>query len=216
MTPGEYVMLAVSDTGSGINKEDKGSIFEPFFTTKGESGTGLGLATAYGIVKQHGGNIWVYSEPEKGSTFKVYLPVSKEARTEEKETIEKAANLGGTETILLVEDNQQLLNLCLSILKSQGYTVIAAPNGAEALSMMDNYNETVGLLLTDVVMPNMNGKELYSRLSETYPELKVLYMSGYTDNVIARRGVLDEGTQFIQKPFSVHSLSTKVREILDE
>ncbi len=214
--PGAYVMMAVSDTGFGMDEETREHIFEPFFSTKGERGTGLGLATVYGIVKQHGGNIWVCSESGKGTTFKVYLPVSKETHVEERASKGTFTGLKGSETILLVEDNEHVRNIGQIILKQQGYSVLVAENGTEALSIVETHADPVHLLLTDVVMPEMNGRELFNRAAEKRPSLKVLYMSGYTDNVIAHRGVLDEGVQFIQKPFTVQGLSTKVREVLEQ
>ncbi|MDM8521864.1 PAS domain S-box protein [Desulfococcaceae bacterium HSG8] len=213
--PGSYVMLAVSDTGSGMDEETRGQIFEPFFSTKGERGTGLGLATVYGIVKQHGGNIWVYSEPGKGTTFKVYLPVSEDVHVETEPLEKPARNQRGSETILLVEDSEQVRDLTHTILERQGYTILMAGNGAEALAVLASHGGHVHLLLTDVVMPGMNGKELFAKAAEKYPGLKVLYMSGYTGNVIAQCGVLDEGIAFIQKPFSVKAMAAKVREVLD-
>ena len=214
--PGAYVMLAVSDTGPGMDDETRKHLFEPFFSTKGEQGTGLGLATVYGIVKQHGGNVWVYSEPGKGTTFKVYLPVSEEARAEEKASKKTAAGLKGSETILLAEDNEQVRRLAQHILRRQGYTVLVAEDGPEALTILASHDDPVHLLLTDVVMPEMNGRELFARATESHPGLKVLYMSGYTASVIAHRGVLEEGTAFIQKPFNVQALAAKVREVLEQ
>ena len=217
--PGLYVMLAVSDTGCGMDKETIGKIFEPFFSTKGEQGTGMGLATVYGIIKQHGGNVWVYSEPDKGAIFKVYMPVSEEAhidiKTREKPDIKGKEILRGSETVLLAEDDEQARILVLTMLKQYGYTVIEAENGTEALAALESYEGTVHLLLSDVVMPGMNGKDLFAKATEKRPDLKVLYMSGYAESVIVRRGVLDEGVDFIQKPFTVIALVTKIREVLD-
>jgi PAS domain S-box-containing protein len=212
---GSYVLLSISDTGYGIDKEIQNKIFEPFFSTKGEQGTGLGLSTVYGIVKQHSGNIWVDSEPKKGSTFRVYLPVSEESVIDKKVSGKNPAKLGGGETILLVEDNEQVLTLSDTILKKLGYTTIVARNGAEALKTVGEQEGKVDLILTDVVMPDMNGRDLYEIVTKKYPEIDVLYMSGYTDNVIAQHGVLEKGVQFIQKPFSVEALSMKVRKVLD-
>jgi CheY-like chemotaxis protein len=215
--PGAYAQLAVSDTGHGMGEETLARLFEPFFSTKGEGGTGLGLATCYGIVKQHGGNIWIYSEPGKGATFKVYLPLAetKTAHSEDPTGSTTAADLTGIESILLVEDNEQVRELSLAILHRQGYSVITAENGREALAVLDRHEGPVHLLLTDVVMPGMNGRELFIEAVEKHPGLKVLFMSGYTDNVIAHHGVLDPGVAFIQKPFSVKDLAAKVREALD-
>ncbi len=214
--PGDYVMLMVSDTGCGMDSEIRAHLFEPFFTTKAmDKGTGLGLATVYGIVKQHGGNIWVYSEPGKGTSFKVYLPVSDPEQPSQHSPSPLPANLRGTETILLVEDNPQVRKLARILLRRRGYTVLSAENGRAALAVLEQAAAPVDLLLTDVVMPEMSGKALYDRIAAGYASLKVLYMSGYSDNVIAHRGVLDPGVQFIQKPFSLEALATKVREVLD-
>lgn len=213
--PGSYVMLAVSDTGRGMDQETLEHIFEPFFSTKGDQGTGLGLATVYGIVKQHGGHVWVYSEVGKGSTFKVYLPVSERSPAEKKVEEEIAPHMQGSETILLAEDNDQVRILAEAVLKRQGYTVLVADRGAEALNLLKAHTGKVDLLLTDVVMPDMNGKVLFEKAVAVQPGLRVLYMSGYTDDVIASRGVLDEGVRFIQKPFTVRALAAKVREVLE-
>lgn len=212
---GKYVVLAVSDTGVGMDQETQLQIFEPFFTTKGELGTGLGLATVYGIIKQHNGNISVYSKPGNGSTFKIYLPVSKRADIDEPAGSGASTTLQGTETILLVEDNDEVRNTVFDILEHQGYTVLVANNGIDALEIMSSQGSRVQMLLTDVVMPGMNGKELYATLSRDYPGLKVLYMSGYTDNIIVHHGVLEDGMQFIQKPFTNQAIAAKVRGVLD-
>lgn len=213
---GRYVSLIISDTGCGMDKETRELIFEPFFSTKGEQGTGLGLATVYGIVKQHRGNIWVYSEPGEGTSFKVYLPVSDEKYLEKKAPKESGKDLNGFETILLVEDNEQVRDICYTILKQNKYRVLIAKNGAEALEILESHKESVHLLLSDVIMPGMNGKELFIKATAKQPGIKVLYMSGYTDNIIAQHGVLDEGVQFIQKPFTFHGLATKIREVLEQ
>jgi len=212
---GLYVMLAVHDTGCGMNKDLQAQIFEPFFSTKGEHGTGLGLSTVYGIVKQHGGNIWVDSKPEEGSIFKVLLPATGEKIVEK--AIEKpvAHDRGGCETILLVEDSEQVRHLSQAILTRCGYTTLVAKNGVEALKILAANDAQIDLMLTDVVMPDMNGKDLHKRIKKKYPQIKVLFMSGYTDNVIARHGILEQDVHFIQKPFSVRGLSAKVRTILD-
>ncbi len=212
---GQYVMLAVSDTGCGMDEETREHIFEPFFSTKGDKGTGLGLATVYGIVKQHEGNIWVDSEPERGTTFKVYLPVAGVKQVEIKNDEKKpVAELEGSETILVVEDNVQVRQLTDNILKRQGYKPLLAGSGSEALTILASHNRPVDLLLTDVVMPDINGKELFLQVAEKYPDIRVLYMSGYTNDVIAHRGILDEGVRFIQKPFTIQGLSAKIREVL--
>ncbi|MFW6374526.1 MAG: ATP-binding protein, partial [Thermodesulfobacteriota bacterium] len=218
VVPGAYVMLGVSDTGCGMDADTREKVFEPFFTTKQkDKGTGLGLATVYGIVKQHRGNIWVYSEPRMGATFKVYLPVSPEAtRADNPPAFDRAeATRTGTETVLLVEDNRQVRELAEVILKREGYTVLTADSGKAALAGLNHHDGALHLLLTDVVMPGMNGRELYEQVADRYPKVKVVYMSGYTDNVIAHRGVMDPGIHFIQKPFSVNGLAAKVRDVLD-
>ncbi len=216
VTPGTYVMLMVSDTGIGMDAEQIEYIFEPFFTTKGgDKGTGLGLATVYGIVKQHRGDIWAYSEPGLGATFKVYLPVTAEAGHAMQRPPRESSARKGSETVLLVEDNRQVRDMALTILQRQGYTVLAAASGKEALVMMASHDGPVHLLLTDVVMPEMNGRKLFEEASRLQPDLKALYMSGYTDNVIAHCGVMDPEVQFIQKPFAISALTAKVREVLD-
>jgi PAS domain S-box-containing protein len=211
---GEYVMLSFSDTGHGMDEGTRLKIFEPFFSTKGKQGTGLGLATVYGIVKQHNGNIWAYSEPGKGSIFKVYLPITEKLPTDI--TIDKktSSELEGSETILLVEDDTQVRDLAFEILMEHGYTVLKAQNGKEALKVSALHEGSINLLLTDVVMPEMNGKDLFFNLRKAYPKMKVIYMSGYTENIISHHGVLDEGLQFIQKPFTVYNLAAKVRDVL--
>ena len=213
--PGDYVLLTVSDTGCGMDAAMQATIFEPFFTTKDKrKGTGLGLSTVYGIVKQSGGNIWVYSEKGKGTTFKTYFPVSPE-KTVQQEPPAKAGDLPrGSETILVAEDNEMVRSLARAILEKHGYRVLVAANGGEALQALAGHADPIDLLLTDVVMPDMNGKELFARVSRIRPKLRVLFMSGYTQNVIAHHGILDEGVSFIQKPFTVQALTAKVREVL--
>ncbi|MBM9521004.1 PAS domain S-box protein [Desulforhopalus vacuolatus] len=215
--PGEYVMLAVSDNGCGINREIIDNIFEPFFTTKKTGvGTGLGLATVFGIVKQNNGFINVYSEPDKGSTFKIYLPryLGDESQTIRKEIpVEQTIRNG--ETILLVEDEPAILEMTTMMLEGLGYTVMAAATPGEALRFVEEYPKQIQLLMTDVIMPEMNGKELAKNILARYPDLKRLFMSGYTADVIAHHGVLDEGVHFIQKPFSIQDLATKLREVLE-
>lgn len=213
--PGAYVMLSVSDTGCGMDTETCQHIFEPFYSTKGEYGTGLGLATVYGIVKQHGGNIWAYSEVGNGTAFKIYLPVSEasDATTENDSPI--PSDVKGSETILIVEDNAQVRDISREIFKRQGYTVHIAENGKEALAVLKQQEKSVDLILSDVVMPEMDGKNLFDQIAVYNPYVKILFMSGYTDDVIAHRGVLYEGANFIQKPFTAHALATKVREILE-
>jgi len=213
--PGHYVMLAVSDTGTGMDEETQARIFEPFFTTKElGKGTGLGLSTIYGIVKQSGGNIWVYSEVGRGTTFKIYLPRVDAEAQEYKHASATEEVLNGTETILLVEDEEMVRKLARQILATQGYRVLEATNGEEALRMCEHDQEPIELLLTDVIMPEMSGPELAERLHRLRPELRVLFMSGYTDDAIVHHGVLEEGAHFIQKPFAPDVLSRKVRQIL--
>jgi PAS domain S-box-containing protein len=217
VVPGQYVMLAVSDTGMGMSAETIAHIFEPFYSTKASgSGTGLGLSTVYGIVKQSGGYIWVYSEPGQGSTFKVYLPrVEEAAEVVIKDRKEKKIG-SGTETILLVEDDEAVRELARTVLASRGYNVLVATKPTDAERLCDERAEEIRLLLTDVVMPGLSGREIARRIGTRHPKIKVLYMSGYTDNVIARGGVLEEGLAFLQKPFTPSTLVEKVREILDK
>ncbi|EIM64965.1 histidine kinase,Response regulator receiver domain protein,histidine kinase,GAF domain-containing protein [Desulfobacter postgatei 2ac9] len=214
--PGEYTLLTVSDNGCGMNAETLENIFEPFFTTKeSDKGTGLGLATVYGVVKQNNGFINVYSEPGQGTTFRIYLPRhrTKEVRWPDKEAIRPAAR--GRETILLVEDEPAILRMTTMMLERTGYTVLAAGTPGEAIALAREHAGDIHLLMTDVVMPEMNGRDLAKNLLSLYPNLKLLFMSGYTANVIAHHGVLDEGVQFIQKPFSKTDLGVKVRAVLD-
>jgi PAS domain S-box-containing protein len=212
--PGKYVMLAVSDTGCGMDAETMSHLFEPFFTTKEQGkGTGLGLATVYGVVKQNKCFINVYSEPGQGTTVKMYLPrhaVKAETMQPRLQTVER-----GSETILLVEDEPAILKMTTIMLERLGYTVLPAPTPGEAIRLATENAGDIHLLLTDVVMPEMNGRDLAKNLLSLYPDLKRLFMSGYTANVIAHHGVLDEGVQFIQKPFSTQKLASKVREVLD-
>ncbi|MDY6905166.1 MAG: PAS domain-containing protein [Thermodesulfobacteriota bacterium] len=213
--PGQYAMLAISDQGQGMEPAVRDHIFEPFFTTKGEHGTGLGLATVFGIVKQHNGNIWLYSEPGRGTTFKIYLPVTQDVSYAPPATPEGIGiDLQGTETILLTEDNEPVRHLTKAILERYEYAVIAAKNGEEALAALTAHQGPVHLLLTDVILPGMNGRELYEKAIQYYPDLKVLYMSGYTDDIIAQHAVLGKKIQFIQKPFSVKGLAHKIKQAL--
>jgi PAS domain S-box-containing protein len=218
LRPGNYVMLAISDTGAGMDSETQSHIFEPFFTTKGPKGTGLGLSTVYGIVKQSGGYIWVYSEPGRGTAFKIYLPRVAELAESPAQVAtprESVATEPGTETILLVEDETNLRYLARQFLEKQGYRVIEAADGAVAVQIAVAHEGVIHLLLTDVIMPGMNGRELAQRISEIRPNVKVLYMSGYTENVIGRNGTLDAGVRLLQKPFTLRDLKSKVREALD-
>jgi two-component system cell cycle sensor histidine kinase/response regulator CckA len=212
---GPHVMLAVSDTGSGMDQNTLARIFEPFFTTKElGKGTGLGLSTVYGIVKQSGGNIWVYSEVGRGSTFKVYLPRVDENAQRYKRSSHLDEVFQGSETILLVEDEEMLRKLALQTLRLYGYQVLDAANGESAVSLCRQHHGPIHLALTDVIMPGMSGREVADRLLELRPEMRVLFMSGYTDDAIVHQGVLDEEANFIQKPFAPDALARKVREVL--
>jgi len=218
LKPGDYVLLTISDTGAGMDSETQSHIFEPFFTTKGPKGTGLGLSTVYGIVKQSGGFIWVYSEPGKGTAFKIYLPRVAEAAdvpAQVAASVETPPVEPGTETILLAEDEANLRYLARQFLEKQGYRVIEAADGAAAIQIAVAHAGVIHLLLTDVIMPGMNGRELAQRISEIRPNTKVLYMSGYTENVIGHNGTLDAGVRLLQKPFTLRDLKSKVREVLD-
>lgn len=214
--PGHYVVLAVSDTGIGMDAATQKLIFDPFFTTKEVGkGTGLGLSMVYGIVKQSGGNIWVYSEVGKGATFKVYLP-----RVDQVDELEASAALAtipmGTETVLLVEDEVMVRRLSQEILEDSGYRVVVASNGKEGLRVCKEFRDHIDLMITDVVMPEMNGRELAEQVALLRPETRVLYMSGYTDDAIVRHGILEENMPYMQKPFLPDALALKAREILDQ
>jgi PAS domain S-box-containing protein len=214
--PGPYVMLAVSDTGVGMDAATQGRIFEPFFTTKERGkGTGLGLATVYGIVKQSNGWIWVYSEPGQGTTFKVYLPRVTEAAAPATPSPAPAVPVRGSETILVVEDDEMIRHLVQKVLKSNGYTVLVAGDGIEAERLAGAHPDTIHLLMTDVVLPGLNGREVARRLVVQRPGIKVLYLSGYTDDAIVHHGILEPGVAFLQKPFTPAVLGRKVREVLD-
>jgi CheY-like chemotaxis protein len=211
---GRYVMLAVSDNGVGMDEETRQRIFEPFFTTKGVGkGTGLGLSTVQGIVAQSGGHTEVYSEPGQGTTFKIYLPAVAEAEADAGRPAEVRA-LGGKETVLVVEDQAEVCDYAVTVLKTYGYRVIPAENAGEALLLFERDGEHIDLVLTDVVMPNVSGRELANRLEKLQPGIKVLFMSGYTDDAIVHHGVLNQGSHFIQKPFSPEVLAAKVRAVL--
>jgi PAS domain S-box-containing protein len=218
MIPGKYVMVAVSDTGTGMSKEAKAHLFEPFFTTKEtRGGTGLGLSTVYGIVRQSNGYILVYSELDHGTTIKIYLPrIEGESDTPPKGEVVHSIPRGN-ETVLLVEDEPLVRGLAFRVLRDQGYRVLEAANGTEAMRVIQMHaGEEIHLLLTDVIMPGKNGRELADSLSSLRPKMKVLYMSGYTDQAIIHHGVLGEEKNYIEKPFTVDALSSKVREVLDK
>jgi PAS domain S-box-containing protein len=213
---GDYVMLSVTDTGTGMTADTLAHLFEPFFTTKARGkGTGLGLATVYGVVKQSGGYVWADSELGKGSSFKVYLPRIEEAVAVGKAPAPPVEALRGAETLLVVEDADALRKLAQALLEEHGYRVVAAANGAEALQIIEQRKVPIDLLLTDVVMPGMNGRALAERLRQLQSGLRVLYMSGYTDSAIADHGVLDPGTHLLHKPFTEETLIQKVGEVLD-
>ncbi|MBN1407892.1 MAG: response regulator [Calditrichaceae bacterium] len=213
--PGTYLMLSISDTGEGMDQKTVAQIFEPFFTTKKEEGTGLGLSTVYGIVKQSGGFINVYSEISEGSVFKIYFPCVKEPAADLSKKIRNSDSLSGSETILVAEDEEYVRNLACEVLRIHGYTVLDAANGGSALLKCEKHKDTIHLLISDVVMPEMSGIELVERLLSIHHEMKVLYMSGYTDDAVIRHGILEEKVQFLQKPFTPISLLEKVRKILD-
>ena len=213
--PGDFTMIAVSDNGHGMDAETRRHIFEPFFTTKEKGkGTGLGLATVYGMVKQAGGDIWVYSEPGQGTTFKLYFPHVLEPLSESSGSDGSPDRRSGGETVLVVEDEQAVRDLTVRILQQLGYTILAASGGAEALEICQTHAGHIDLLLTDVVMPNMSGRQLADHIQASRPRTKVLFLSGYTENTVVHHGVLDAGVDFLPKPFSRENLSKKLREVL--
>jgi CheY-like chemotaxis protein len=213
--PGDFVMLSVSDNGCGMDRETLDKLFEPFFTTKGVGkGTGLGLSTVYGIVKQNGGFINVYSERDRGTTFRIYLP----RHTDKAKQIpndDKQMHRPGSEVVLLVEDEPAILEMANMMLERMGYRVLSTGTPSQAISMARSFVGDIHLLMTDVVMPEMNGRDLAKNILSVYPDIKRLFMSGYTADVIAHQGVLDEGVHFIQKPFTMDDLAAKLREVLD-
>jgi CheY-like chemotaxis protein len=214
---GSYVMFSVSDTGTGMDEETLSHIFEPFFTTKEKGkGTGLGLSTVYGIVKQANGYVMPYSEPGHGTTMKIYLPRATQQAVDPHTASNVEPIPSGAETVLLVEDESALRELTRSILEQAGYRVLEAAGAEQALHIVRDNPRNIDLLLTDVVMPGLGGKELAKRMNEARPGLKVLYMSGYADDVVAHSGILTEGTVLIQKPFTRRTLLTKVRQSLDD
>jgi signal transduction histidine kinase/ActR/RegA family two-component response regulator len=216
MAPGRYVLLAVSDTGTGMDEDTQKQIFEPFFTTKShEKGTGLGLSTVYGIVRQSGGHIWVYSELGYGSVFKILLPYVQERATDVGPAVHDQVTPRGKETILLAEDEDGIRRVGVRLLTELGYSVIPASNGREAVELAAKHNGSIDMLLSDVVMPEMNGIELWERLRMERPALPALFLSGWASDAVVRHGILDGQVPFLQKPFSSHQLGTKIREILD-
>jgi CheY-like chemotaxis protein len=214
--PGDYVQLAVSDTGLGMDEQTKARLFEPFFTTKElGKGTGLGLSTVYGIVKQSGGYIWVYSELGCGTTFKVYLPQVEAAATVDLPAPAPQAAPRGSETVLVVEDEPALRAVARRVLQRQGYAVLEAADGDAALALVATHQGPLDLLVTDVVMPGLSGRDLADRLTAARPDLRVLFVSGYSGEALAHHGILDPDLAYLEKPFNPDALAMKVREVLD-
>jgi signal transduction histidine kinase len=214
--PGSYVALSVTDTGTGMDEETQKHLFEPFFTTKGEKGTGLGLATVYGIVHQWGGYLWVYSTFGMGTTLSIYFPAVMEAAAVVAKPKEISLGAKGSETILVAEDEEQVRKMVVRAMEKYGYNVLQAGNGLEAIQRASSYKDTIHLLLTDTVMPKMNGKELCDELKKTRPEISILFMSGYPREVLSQQGTIDPSIKLIQKPFSNNELAERVRLVLDE
>jgi CheY-like chemotaxis protein len=214
--PGRYALIAVTDTGIGIDEKNSQKIFEPFFTTKElGKGTGLGLSIVYGIIKQHNGNITVYSEPGRGTTFRIYLPLIT-ANTEEAERVETVMPKGGTETILVVEDNEEVRTLTKHVLEGFGYKVIEAEDGEDGINRFAAQRDEIQLVIIDVIMPKMSGKDAMDEIKKIQPDMKVLFTSGYTADIINKKGILEEGTNFISKPITPYELLARVRELLDK
>jgi two-component system cell cycle sensor histidine kinase/response regulator CckA len=212
---GQYILLAVSDTGAGMDQATQARLFEPFFTTKGSGkGTGLGLSTVFGIVKQSGGSVEVYSEPGRGTSVKVYLPrIDQPAAIEAQDERKKVAR--GSETILLVEDDEMVRTLVRETLLREGYRILDAPGPIEAKKISEQHKGPIQMMITDVVMPKINGRDLADQLTSKRPDMRVLYMSGYTDNAVLNSGILEKEVAFLQKPFTPTSLTEKVREVLE-
>ncbi|HYK50150.1 MAG TPA: response regulator [Terriglobales bacterium] len=214
--PGDYILLTVTDSGQGIAPEHLSHIFEPFYTTKKEgAGTGLGLATVYGIVKQNSGFIWVYTEPGLGTSFKIYLPRAKDATVVPQASLPVEGYSGGCETVLLAEDEPAVRQSTREFLTLNGYIVLEAKNGTDALAIAREYKGTIHLMISDVVMPQMGGARLAAELAIERPEMKVLFVSGYAESTVQRHGAIDVTARFLQKPFSLRTLAHKIREILD-
>ena len=214
--PGMYALVTVSDTGTGMDEKTKEKIFEPFFTTKeAGKGTGLGLSIVYGIIRQHNGYINAYSEPDKGTTFRIYLPIVK-AAAEVNKPVELAEPAGGTETVLLAEDNAEVRKITRSVLEAFGYTVFEAVDGEDAVNRFMKNKDSIELLIFDVIMPLKSGKDAYEEILRVRPDINVLFISGYTKDVVSKKGIFEEGLNFISKPVSSNNLLSKIREILDK